>query len=114
MFSIDESDGPQAVKTARKVLEEIRTEFSGVEFIEDLPDEPISIHKIARDDDRDAKLIDFPLLDRGRRTSLGERSQILKNLPNTFRVGFIFADVDDRGLRDTIAARCRALRNENL
>jgi HD superfamily phosphohydrolase len=114
VFSIDEGEGPQAVKTARKVLEAIRKEFDKVEFIEDLPDEPVSIHKIARDDDRDAKLIDFPLLDRGRRTSLGERSQILKNLPTTFRVGFIFADVDDRGSRDVIVARCRALRNENL
>jgi HD superfamily phosphohydrolase len=114
VFSIDEGEGPKAVKTARKVLEAIRKEFDRIEFIEDLPDEPVSIHKIARDDDRDAKLIDFPLLERGRRTSLGERSQILKNLPTTFRIGFIFADIDDRGLRDQIAARCRALRNENL
>ncbi len=112
VFSLDEGEGPQAVKIARKVSQQIREEYSGVDFIDDLPDEPISIHKIARDDDRDAKLIDFPLLDRGRRTSLGERSQILKSLPLTFRIGFIFAGVDDKAKRDEIAARCRAIRNE--
>lgn len=113
VFSLDEGEGPQAVKTAKKVLAALRNEFEGVDFIDDLPDKPISIHKIARDDDRDGKLIDFPLLDRGRRTSLGERSQILKNLPTTFRVGFIFADVNDDDLRRRIASRCRALRSEN-
>lgn len=112
VFSLDEGEGPQAVKVARKVSQRIRQEYSGVDFIDDLPDEPISIHRIARDDDRESKLIDFPLLDRGRRTSLGERSQILKSLPLTFRIGFIFANVTDRATRDEIAARCRTIRNE--
>ena len=113
VFSLDEGEGPQAVKVARKVSEMIRLEFADVEFIDDLPDKPISIHKIARDDDRDANLIDFPLLERGRRTSLGQRSQILKTLPTTFRVGFIFADVIDKNKRSEIAARCRTIRNEH-
>ncbi len=113
VFTLDEGEGPQAVRTARKVLEGIRKEYPGVDFIEDLPDKPISIHKIARDDDRDTKLIDFPLLDRGKRTSLGERSQILKTLPTTFRVGFIFADANDNNKRSEIAIRCRTIRNEN-
>lgn len=113
VFSLDEGDGPQAVKTARKVLDVVRGEYPKIDFIADLPDKPISIHKIARDDDRDAKLIDFPLLDRGRKTSLGEHSQILKTLPTTFRVGFIFADVEDKKKRDEIAALCRTARNEN-
>jgi HD superfamily phosphohydrolase len=113
VFSLDEGEGPQAVKAAKKVSDTIRREFAGIDFIDDLPDKPISIHKIARDDDRDANLIDFPLLDRGRRTSLGERSQILKTLPTTFRVGFIFADVDNNNLRGEIATRCRGIRNEN-
>ena len=113
VFSLDEGDGPQAVGTVQRVLKEIRKEYSDVDFIGDLPDEPITIHKIARDDDRDAGLIDFPLLDRGKRTSLGERSQILRTLPRTFRVGFIFADVEDKTIRDEIANRCRILQNEN-
>lgn len=112
IFSLDEGDGPNAVKVARKVSKRIREAYPDVDFIEDLPDEPFSIHKIARDDDRDSRLIDFPLLDRGRKTSLGERSQILKALPVTFRVGFLFADVDNRALRETIANRCRTIRAE--
>jgi HD superfamily phosphohydrolase len=113
VFSLEEGHGPQAIRTAKVVLKEIRKEYPDVDFIEDLPDKPVSIHKIARDDDRDTKLIDFPLLDRGKRTSLGERSQILKNLPTTFRVGFIFADVEDKTRRGEIAARCRTIQNEN-
>lgn len=111
VYSLDEGDGPNAVKTAHKVLEIIKVEYDDIDFIEDLPVDPISIHKIARNDDRDAKLIDFPLLDRGRRTSLGERSQILKALPTTFRTGYIFADVNNK-MRDEISKRCRVLRNE--
>ncbi|QDT79198.1 HD domain protein [Gimesia maris] len=112
VLSLDEGDGPQAVRRAGKVLEKIKEEFPDIDFIGDLPDQPFSIHKIARDDDRDGKLIDFPLLDRERKTSLGERSQILKALPPTFRVGYIFADVDNKQKRDEIANRCRVLRNE--
>ena len=114
VFSLDEGEGPQAVKVARKVFQRIQHEFSTVDFIADLTDEPISIHKIARDDDREGKLIDFPLMDRGRRTSLGERSQILKSLPLTFRIGFIFANVDDKSKRKEIADRCRTIRNEEM
>ena len=80
VFSLDEGEGPRAVKWARLISERIRTEFPTIDFIDDLPDEPISIHKIARDDDREVRLIDFPLLNRdGRRTSLGERSQNPQN-----------------------------------
>lgn len=114
VFSLDEGDGPQAVKTGWKVFNEVKKEYEEIDFIPDFPVDPFSIHKIARDDDRDGKLIDFPLLDRQRKTSLGERSQILKALPPTFRVGYIFADVDDQRLRDEIANRCRTLRNENI
>ena len=113
VFSLDEGDGPHAVKIAKRVLQQIRKEYSDVDFIDDLPDEPISIHKIARDDDREGTLIDFPLLDRGKRTSLGERSQILKSLPLTFRIGYIFAGVEQKAKRDEIAARCRSIKNES-
>lgn len=112
VFSLDEGDGPQAVKTAKKVSTAIREEFDDVGFLDDFPDKPTPIHKIARDDDRDSQLIDFPLLDRGRRSSLGERSQILKTLPATFRIGYIFAEVDDTRKRREISERCRTLRNE--
>jgi hypothetical protein len=114
VYSIDEGDGPRAIRLCQKVFSKIQQEFSEIDFVEDLPDEPFFIHKIARDDDRDRKLIDFPLLDRGRKTSLGERSQILKAMPTTFRVGFIFADVDTPEQRTMIADRCRVIRNENL
>ncbi|HUQ70726.1 MAG TPA: hypothetical protein VM165_14450, partial [Planctomycetaceae bacterium] len=100
------------VKTARKVLKKIREEIPGVDFIEDLPDKPFSIHKIARDDDREVQHIDFPLMEHGEKTSLGEKSQILKTLPPTFRVGFIFANVSDKEDRKRIAERCRELRNQ--
>lgn len=114
VYSIDEGDGPAAIRLCRKVFLQIQQEFPNTDFVEDLPDEPFSIHKIARDDDRDRKLIDFPLLDRGRKTSLGERSQVLKAMPTTFRVGFIFADVQTSEERTMIADRCRVIRNENL
>ncbi len=112
VFALDEGAGPQEVKVAWKVFKRICQEFQEVDFIADFPDEPIFIHKIARDDDRETKLIDFPLLDGEKRTSLGERSQILKSLPLTFRIGFIFADVDEREEREKIAKRCRIIRNE--
>jgi hypothetical protein len=112
VFSLDEGDGPSAIKTGWKVFNEVKKEYEDIDFIGDFPVDPFSIHKIARDDDRDGKLIDFPLLDRKRKTSLGERSQILKTLPSTFRVGYIFADVNNQKLRDKIANRCRVLRNE--
>ena len=112
VFSLNEGDGPSAVRVAKKVFERIKSDFEDVDFVADLPDEPISIHKIARDDDREAKLIDFPLIENGRKASLGERSQILKSLPLTFRVGYIFADVNDQGRRDEIMNRCRQIRNE--
>lgn len=114
VFSLDEGEGPKAVRTARKVLSKIRDEYSDLEFIDDLPDEPVSIHRIARDDDRESRLIDFPLMDRGRRSSLGERSQILKSLPLTFRIGFIFANIDDKAKRQKIAERCRDIRNQEM
>ena len=113
VFSLDEGDGPQDVKTAKRVLKEIRNKYPCIDFIGDFPDKPITIHKIARDDDSDDSLTDFPLVDRGRRTSLGERSQILKTLPRTYRVGFIFAGVKDKKIRDEIAARCRIIRDKN-
>jgi uncharacterized protein len=109
VFALDEGDTWQALKKARRVFDQIRKEFSEIDFIEDLPDQPIAIHKIARDDDRESHRIDFPLLDGGKRTSLGERSQLLRHLAPTFRVGFIFADVNDPVLRTTIASRCREI-----
>jgi hypothetical protein len=100
------------VRVAKKVFETIKSEFPDVDFLADLPDEPVSIHKIARDDEREVKLIDFPLIENGRKTSLGERSQILKTLPLSFRVGYIFADVDDKAKRSEIMNRCRQIKNE--
>jgi len=112
VFSLNEGDGPNVVRVARKVFERIKSDFQEIDFVADLPDEPVSIHKIARDDDRESRLIDFPLIENGRRTSLGERSQILKSLPLTFRVGYIFADVEDKGKRDEIINQCRKIKNE--
>jgi HD superfamily phosphohydrolase len=112
VFSLQEGDGPSAVRVAKKVFETIKSEFPDVDFLADLPDEPVSIHKIARDDEREVKLIDFPLIENGRKTSLGERSQILKTLPLSFRVGYIFADVDDKAKRSEIMNRCRQIKNE--
>lgn len=110
VFSMDESEGGLMLKRVRKVFQTIQTEFPEVEFLEDLPEDAISIHKIAREDDQEAKGIDFPLMDRGRRTSLGGRSQILKTLPTVFRIGYIFADVADTSLRERISTRCREIR----
>ena len=114
VFSLDEGDTYRNLRVAAEVYSKIQLEYPDVDFIRDLPDKPISIHKIARDDDREANRIDFPLLERGRRTSLGDRSQILRQLAPTFRVGFIFADVEDKEKRARISARCRAIRNELL
>jgi len=114
VFSLDEGDGPQRVKAARRVAVKIREEFQGIDFVDDFPDAPVSIHKVARDDEDDRMLDDFPMIDRGKRTSLGERSQLLRTLPKSFRVGFLFADVkDDQVLRTEIARRCQALFSES-
>lgn len=112
VFSIDEGVGVQSVKIAKKVGEKIREEFDEIDFIDSFPDKPVSIHKVARDNDDDTMMDDFPLIEGNRKKSLGERSQLLKNLPRSFRVGFIFADVDDRAKRDEISKRCRVIRND--
>ena len=67
---------------------------------------------MARDNEDDSMLNDFPLIESNRKTSLGERSQVLKNLPKSFRIGFIFVDVDDKTIRNQIADRCRVIRND--
>jgi len=114
VFSLDEGDTSKGVKIAKRISHRIQLKYPEVNFIEDLPDEPISIHKIARDNDREQQQIDFPILDRGKRTSLGDRSQIIKSLPPTFRIGYLFADVAQKELRDRIAAQCLVMRNEEM
>ncbi len=109
VFSLDEGDGPHSVKIAKKVAIAIQSENTDIDFIVDLPDKPISIHKIARDDEDDNLLDDFPLIERNRKTSLGERSQLMKHLPKTFRIGYIFANIDDSKKRNEVATRCRQL-----
>ena len=109
VFALDEKDGPLVLRKAGIVQKQIREEFSEIEFLEDFPEKMVSIHKIARPSDEADGRIDFPLIDRGRRSSLGERSQLLERLPGAFRVGYIFADVSDRELRVKIANRCREI-----
>jgi len=111
VYSLEKDDGIQSVRHAKTISQRVQEEFSDVAFLEDLPDKPMSIHKIASHSDHDEKLIDFPLMDRGRRTSLGDKSQILNDLSTKFRVGYIFADADDNS-RKTIVERCRTIRNE--
>ncbi len=112
VLSLDVGDGPKAVKVAKRVASTLREEYPDVDVVEDLPDKPISIHKFARDDEMEDQSIDFPLLDQGRQSSLGERSQLVKVLPRSFRIGYLFADVSEPGLRNSITERCRTLRNE--
>lgn len=111
VYSLDESDGVRELPKVEKVLQQIRKEYPDIDFIEDLPVKPVSIHKLASDDDQDTQGIDFPLIESGRKRSVGDRSHILKNLPRQFRVGFIFAEVSERAIRQQIASRCRDLRN---
>ena len=112
VFSIDEAEGVLALKKAKKVFELIQVEFSDVGFLADLRDKPVNIHKIIRDDDQDGGGIDFPMLENGKRSSLGGRSQILKSLPKSFRIGVIFADTQDREKKKEIGTRCRELYNQ--
>jgi len=109
VFSIDENAGMTSVKKAIKVGKQIKKEFDSIDFVIDIPERPFSIHKIARDQEGDDNLDDFPMIDRDKRTSLGERSQIIKNLSKTFRVGYIFADAPDSEIRATIENRCQDL-----
>lgn len=112
VFALEESDGVAGIQKARKVLQAIQQEYNDVDFLSDFPEKPLAIHKLARDDDQSTSgKIDFPLIEGGRKSSLGERSHILKTLSREFRVGFIFADVTDRTKRDRIRDRCRVLRN---
>lgn len=109
VFSLDERDGRLALKRTGAVFTEIVKEFSDVGFLKDLPEKPTSIHKITCPGDQDDSLIDFPLIDQGKRYSLGERSQLLEKLPASFRIGYIFADVSDRVRKREIANRCRVI-----
>jgi HD superfamily phosphohydrolase len=110
VFALDEKDGPTVLRKAGIVLKTIRQEHPETEFLEDFPEKMVSIHKIARPSDEGDGRIDFPLIDRGRRFSLGERSQLLERLPGGFRVGYVFADVsEDRILKGKIANRCREI-----
>lgn len=109
MFALDERDGKLALKKIGAVLNQIRAEFPNSDFITDLPEKTVSIHKIACPSDQRDDRIDFPLIERGKRYSLGERSQLLEKLPAEFRIGYLFADVSDRALRQEIANRCREI-----
>jgi hypothetical protein len=91
------------------VLARIREEFPRTEFLEDFPEKPVSIHKIAIETDQEEGPIDFPLIDGDARFSLGEKSQLLKTMPASFRVGLIFADVRDRPQRRELKARCQEI-----
>ncbi|PHS14510.1 MAG: hypothetical protein COA78_05800 [Blastopirellula sp.] len=107
VFSLDERDGYLALNKAGVVFSKIVNEFPDVEFLRDFPEKTTPIHKIACPGDHDESLIDFPLIDQGKRYSLGERSQLLEKLPASFRIGYIFADTTDRDIKREIANRCR-------
>jgi uncharacterized protein len=109
VFALDEREGSLSVKKAATVLKRIREEFDGVEFLPDLPEKTVSIHKIACPSDQRDDRIDFPLIDGGRRYSLGERSQLLEKLPGEFRIGYVFADVSDREQKKLIQTKCREI-----
>ncbi|MCA9111817.1 MAG: HD domain-containing protein [Planctomycetaceae bacterium] len=109
VFALDEREGSLAVKKIAKVLKSIGEEFSDIDFLDDLPEKTVSIHKIACPTDQRDDRIDFPLIDRGKRFSLGERSQLLEKLPGEFRIGYIFADISDREMKEKIANRCREI-----
>lgn len=109
VFALDERDGQFAARKMATAFDRIRNEFSDVDFLMDLPEKTTSIHKIATASDQDGSKIDFPVMDRGKRFSLGERSQILEKLPGTFRIGYIFADVANSEQKHAIAERIRAI-----
>ena len=109
VFALDEKDGATVLRKAVIVRRSIRDEFRQIDFLDDFPDKAVSIHKILRPSDESVGRIDFPLIDRGRRFSLGERSQLLERLPGGFRIGYLFADVSDRDLKRQIADRCREI-----
>lgn len=112
VFSLEHGDGFPVLQKVRKILNQIQSEFTDVDFVADLPDKPVSIHKLARDSDQEDDGIDFPMIDGGKKVSLGDRSHVLRTLSKSFRLGFIFADTEDREKRQQIAARCRILRNQ--
>jgi uncharacterized protein len=107
VFALDEKDGALALKKGRTVYTKICEEHPEIEFIADFPEKPISIHKIACETDQDEGRVDFPIIDADARYSLGEKSQLLKTMPPSFRVGLIFADVTDRETRQRLKARCQ-------
>ncbi len=109
VFALDEREGSLALKKTATVLKTIRTEYPDITFLEDLPTKAVSIHKIACPTDQKDDGIDFPLIEGEKRSSLGERSQLLEKLPGEFRVGYVFADVSDRTQRESIALRCREI-----
>lgn len=109
VFALDERDGQFAARRMATSFERIQSEFPVVDFLKDLPEKTTSIHKIATPSDQDESKIDFPVVDRGKRFSLGERSQILEKLPSTFRIGYIFADVANAEQKREIAERLRAI-----
>jgi HD superfamily phosphohydrolase len=111
IFALEESDGILALKKVKSIFKKLQEQFPDKEFIEDLPEKPVTIHKLALEDDQTEGLIDFPVIDGERRSSLGGRSHVLKRLPREFRVGFIFADAYDRNERESLRSRCRELRN---
>lgn len=109
VYSLDEKDGTLAVKRAKNALLRLQGAYPGVSFVDDFPAKQVTIHKVERPDDQEEDRVDFSLLENGRRTSLGERSQILNKLPGTFRIGMIFADEPDRTKRGVIIETFKSL-----
>ncbi|MFC1758151.1 HD domain-containing protein [Planctomycetota bacterium] len=111
VFSIDEGSGIAALKNAKITYDKIKAEFTDIDFIADLRDKPVNIHKILRPEDQDDG-IGFPMIRRGAKSALGQRSLILKTLPKSFRIGVLFADTKEKAKRKEIGSRCRAIFQE--
>ncbi len=112
VYETDEDAGAADIKKVGSVLEKIKKEYPGTEFLLDRPDKPVSIHKLLLPDDpMPEDYVAFTVIDTdGSADLLSSRSPVLRKIPRWFQVARIFADLgrDQKELQREIAAKCKA------
>ncbi len=88
-----ETTNAQDKKTSQTVFSEMQKKFSDIDFVADNTG-TVKIHKFLLPTDmEDQDWIQLQIVDKGKKSTIGEQSHVLKNVPRFFQIARIFADV---------------------
>lgn len=111
VYATDEDAGAQMTKKAHDVYVKIKSEYSEIDFVWEVPNKPVSTHKLLLEDDATAdSWVPFSVIGSdGSSELISVRSPILRKIPRWFQVARIYADVErsNKSLRSEIAQKCK-------